>query len=178
MNNLSDFQILSYNCQKSHTVLHSLLNNPLASSFTILALQEPPIIRATGLIRQNYPQWDLQAPKLLPSHTIPPNTPPRTCFFINKNHAKSLSQVTVIPLTTTDLTLLSFQYMKGPTNYILNVYNPPQSFSSIPLIKPILRATQNHPTHIMGDFNCHHPLWNNSNRTNLPEPAANSLVDT
>ena len=177
MNNLSNFQILSYNCQKSHTVLHSLLNNPLASSFTILALQEPPIIRATGLIRQNYPQWDLQAPKLLPSHTITPNTPPRTCFFINKNHAKSLSQVTVIPLTTTDLTLLSFQYMKGPTNYILNVYNPPQSFSSIPLIKPILRATQNHPTHIMGDFNCHHPLWNNSNRTNLPEPAANRLVD-
>ena len=177
MNNKQNLQIVSYNCQKSHTVLHSLLNNPLTSSITILALQEPPIIRATGLIRQNYPQWDLKIPQLTPTHTVSPNIPPRTCFFINKNVAKLLSHVTIIPLATTDLTLLSLQYMNGPTTYFLNVYNPPQSFSSIPFIQPILRSTQNHPTHILGDFNCHHPLWNNANRTHPPESVANKLVD-
>ena len=174
--NIANIQIVSYNCQKSHTVLHSLLNNPLASSITIFALQEPPIIRATGLIRQNYPQWDLKAPQLI-TNTFSPNIPPRTCFFINKNAAKLLSHVTIIPLATTDLTLLSLQYSNGPTTYFLNVYNPPQSFSSIPLIQPILTATRNHPTHILGDFNCHHPLWNNANRKQPPEPAANKLVD-
>ena len=173
--NTLTLQVVSYNVHRSHQVLDSLFNNALTKPITILAIQEPPINPNTQHIR-SHPNWIPILPAL--NTTIDSSGKRiRAHFYINKNVINYITNLVVHPLPSLDACLISLKLFDGPTTFFLNIYNPYPEYTALSTIEQAAQYSNNHPFHIMGDFNLHHPFWNPQTYNKRMEPEAEHLLD-
>ena len=163
MRNTNSLSILQYNVRNDRvSTMLPLLADPNTQDYDIIAIQEP---------------WrNPFAPTTLSSHQsgfhllYRPNGDTRVCFYINDSIDPDSWEV---EFPSADMCTLIIRTKIGETAEVIhvhNVYNPsPASYSSIdspstlPIVKHQLTTGSNHI--LLGDFNLHHPLWNDPSRT-------------
>ena len=152
------------NVNKSNTSQSALLHS--VADYDLVFLQEPHIdfLKNTRASQQ----WRVLYP---PKHKDSP-TRTRSVTLINTRIATN--NWTVIPVDDPDITAVSLTYDTG-TIHILNIYNPQDSNRTL---RKLARTTHNiydrpdlqldDPQVIwLGDFNRHHPLWEDERNTHL-----------
>ena len=162
MRNTNSLSILQYNVRNDRvSTMLPLLADPNTQDYDIIAIQEP---------------WrNPFAPTTLSSHQsgfhpLYRNGDTRVCFYINDSIDPDSWEV---EFPSADMCTLIIRTKIGETSEVIhvhNVYNPsPASYSSIdspstlPIVKRQLTTGSNHI--LLGDFNLHHPLWNDPSRT-------------
>jgi hypothetical protein len=159
--NCSTLKIYQCNGHHDHVVHHSLLNSPEMEQYDALMIQEPySIFINNSHYISTTQQWRLITPSMPLTNAA---RPPRSVIFINKQLPSSL--YSIIPTNSLDITAISFSLptLANPFTFI-NVYNPPPLFTSIAPLQTLLATcpelTPDATFTILGDFNLHHPLWN------------------
>ena len=170
-----------YQCNSHHdlAVHHSLLNSPEMEQYDALMIQEPySIFIDDSHYISTTQQWRLITPSMPLTNEA---RPPRSVIFINKRLPSSL--YSIIPTNSLDITAISFRLpaQANPFTFI-NIYNPPSLFTSIAPLQTLLATrpelAPDTAFTILGDFNLHHPLWNEPNQDRPIEPEAEELVET
>lgn len=157
---LQDFQVLQLNTRRSSTVIHSLLNDPVTSSFHFLLLQEPYIYPSSNS-PITHPSW-------VPFLTATPDcsaAPPedstiKSLIYVNK----CIPTTALTPLNTSSncIAALTFSFNEHLI-ILISAYAPPNQAHKLDQLRHILRANPSSPTkHLLVgmDSNLHHPLWN------------------
>ena len=152
--NVSTLQTLSYNLQKSHTVFDSFFNNPLTLQVPLIFIQEPPTKPRSKNQMRSWPGYNI----IYPSTNM--DEQPYTCIYIQKAFQEKIYMIETIDIPSPNITGLRIKMKEDsvPVNFI-NVYNKPESYTLL-LVSDIVRQIANQPTHLLGDFNAHHPAWN------------------
>lgn len=174
MSRTRGLKILQYNVQRrKDAVMAPLLESKEVKDMDVLAIQEP----ARNLM--NKTSYNPSTSRFHLAHGGDPEA--RTCFYINKRiEADSWG----VEYQGSDLCSLWIQIKRNQNKteagraegqseekiWIHNVYNPsPVSYTSMDSPTTILKldeAMDEDGEHIVvGDFNLHHPLWNNPGRT-------------
>ena len=170
--NFETLQIVSYNIQKSHSAFDSLFNNTLTSPISIIALQEPPTIPSTNHLRK-WPQH--YCDPIYPSTNS--ETRPYTAIYIKRSFKNKIYSIDQINIPSPNIIGLSIKISQNsaPLTFI-NIYNRPDD-DVLPLIIDLIKRKAHAATHICGDFNLHHPLWNPTHYRTSPEEGAEILVN-
>lgn len=162
-----NLRIVQYNVHKSKDkVMAPLLEERHIQDVDILAIQEPTYNISNGTTYNPSTSGFFLAHK--------GGQKVRTCFYINKRLDPSSWEIKYSDDDLCSLRL-EFEKRKGDNNdqaqvlWVHNVYNPsPISITSddSPTSIPILeKALDEEGEHIaLGDFNLHHPRWNNKGR--------------
>ena len=158
MSNIIGLKILHYNVQKKKdTVIAPLLENKIIKDIDILAIQEPA---RNGI---NSTLYNPSSSRFHLAHSGKREA--RTCFYINKRIDLDTWEV---QYREGDLCLVGIQ-LKGELLWIHNVYNPSPvsttSRDSPSTLPALVEALDQEGEHLaIGDFNLHHPRWNNPGR--------------
>ena len=169
MSGTTGLKILQYNVQKKKdAVMAPLLEDESARDIDVFAIQEPSRNSMNGT------SFNPSSSRFYLAHSGEPEA--RTCFYISKRLDPEKWKVSYRGFDLCSLRLL----LQGPriagtpegediVVWIHNVYNPsPVSLTSqdSPSTIPLLgEALQEEGEHIaVGDFNLHHPQWNNPGR--------------
>jgi ribonuclease HI/exonuclease III len=150
--------ILSLNCARSTTVMHTILEIAKQRSADIVLLQEPWIHRTNSTV--SHPSFTAILP---PPHTLGTN---RVCAFISKGRTDlTVSHKTELS-TSRDLQVLEVTTGVTSTTTVYNIYNGKTTATpDIRVLEEPWSLNINSPrTIITGDFNAHHPIWNTSKR--------------
>ena len=173
-------QLCIYQCNahRSRITHHSILNNSLMENFDLLMIVEPYTYtqdeQHTTLI---HCQWQLILPGLLMEATA------RPCSIIYVNTRILSMSYFITPSPSRDIALISFQLPDSaqPLTFV-NIYNPLTTFTTIPAIaevvdlNPMLFSPE--AAFIsLGDFNLHHPLWNDPALEQASHHEADTLLD-
>lgn len=169
-------KILQYNVRKERTgVMLPLLESPEVQEMNILAIQEP------WHNTRNQSTYNLSHSSFYLIYSGEKET--RVCLYINKRLDID-SWETVF--SSTDCCSIRLRRRDGQQGEIIdlwvhNIYNPsPASYSSttgLSTLPVIAEALQKPGEHILlGDFNLHHPRWNNRGRFTY-HIAADILLD-
>jgi exonuclease III len=164
-------KILQYNVRKEKRgVLVPLLEDKEVQDIDILAIQEPWYNDRTQT------SYSIASNKFHLLHRGGAGV--RTCFYVNKRMKRENWEVEYL---SDDHCSLQVKCGLETPVWIHNVYNPsPPSTSStdIPPAIPLLREAMACPGEhiIVGDFNLHHPYWNNKGRLTY-HTAADYLLD-
>ncbi len=178
MSNTNNFKIVQYNIRKESSLLTSLLQDEIIKDVDVLAIQEPSWNRANQSPHNDSTSCFHLAHK--------GNQETRTCFYINKRINTDSWEATFhdgdlcsLRFSSTDRINAESQ-SEGTTDleqrttehkhiWVHNVYNPSpsqytttDSASTLPLLQNVLMEEGEHV--LMGDFNLHHPRWNNAGR--------------
>lgn len=88
----------------------------------------------------------------------------------------SIHSIDYIDIPTANITGIRITFTAGsqPVNFI-NVYNKHDS-QTLAIVEEITRRLANEPTHILGDFNAHHPAWNPNDHNIRPELETEEMV--
>ncbi|TIB60870.1 hypothetical protein E3P78_02949 [Wallemia ichthyophaga] len=166
--NSDNLQIISYNVQKSHTVMESVINNPITNNVQIICIQEPPKLPEN--ILKTWPGRQSIYPS---THT---DTYPYTAIYIQKSLKENIHGIGYIDIPTANITGVRVTFTAGsqPVNFI-NVYNKHDS-QTLMLVGDLVQRFANQPTHLMGDFNAHHPVWSPQSYEKRPEDGTEELV--
>ena len=166
--NSDNLQIISYNVQKSHTVMESIINNPITHNVQIICIQEPPKLPEN--ILKMWPGRDTIYPS---THT---DTYPYTAIYILKSFKENIHGIDNIDIPTANVTGVRVTFNAGsqPVNFI-NVYNKHDS-QTLVLVRDLVQRFANQPTHLLGDFNAHHPAWNPAGYEGTTELETEELV--
>lgn len=146
--------IYQLNCHVSKAVTLSIMNEGMLAD--VLVLQEP-WINPYDLSPPAHPAW---SPFSSFEHS--PST------WLDRHKAviyvkKSILSYSVCPLPGGSQCLAAVELvLAGVALRLVNVYSPPPSFSSVPLIAAWLQNHASHsiPTFVCLDSNLHHPHWN------------------
>ena len=162
-------QILQYNVRhEALTTMAPLLHDDKIQQFDILAIQEP------WYNRHNKSSFNPSSSGFYLACRSKPDT--RTCFYINKRldlesweFEDEKGDLCSIKLTIRNRRERQTESDKPENIWIHNAYNlSPTSYKSMdsPSTLPkICKALQKPEKHILvGDFNLHHPQWNNPGR--------------
>lgn len=157
---------------KSGPVFDSFFNNPLTLKVPLIFIQEPPTIpRSQTQIRQRsgfrilYP-------------TTTTSERPFSCIFIQDAFAEKVFSMAAIEIPTPNITGIRIQMREDsvPINFI-NVYNRVETqHLNLSILHDLIQQLANQPTHLLGDFNLHHPAWNPSDWEDSPHQDADNLV--
>ena len=150
-----------------------LLADPNTQDYDIIAIQEP---------WRNPSALTTLSPHQSGFHLLyRPSGETRVCFYISDSIDPDSWEV---KFPSPDMCTLIIRTKIGETSEVIhihNVYNPsPASYSSVdcpstlPTVKRQLTAGVKHV--LLGDFNLHHPLWNDSTRT-TQHASADQLLD-
>ncbi|KAG8951833.1 hypothetical protein FRC04_005525 [Tulasnella sp. 424] len=167
----TELRAMQYNAHRSYTVHNHLLSDPDIADFQILFIVEPYINPGGSPPESSH--WRLVRPN---PHSS--DERPRSIIYIRDNIPST--HYNIIPSPHRDITAVAFPCptLDSPITFI-NVYNPPSSFSTLPLLQPFLESAINPDSAfvILGDFNLHHPLWDLPERTANSEPESETLLD-
>lgn len=157
-------RFVQLNVNKSNTSQSALLHS--IADYDLVFLQEPHIdflknTRASHQWRVIYPPRHKDSPKRTRSVTL-------------VNTRIATNGWTAIPVDSPDITSVSLEYDTGLL-HIFNIYNPQDSQQ---VLRTLARATQaaceGRNDHLddplvvwLGDFNCHHPAWEDPANTHL-----------
>ena len=154
----SNIRFLSQNVNKSNAVTHSLLNS-CGHLTDIFFIQEPWFNRIgidiqTGIDKigvPNHPHFNHVTSDSTPEHK------PDVAAYFPKSHPGWNIQPRSDIISHPSILLLEITF-QSHTLYAINVYNPSDSSTLIPLYSALSKL-HNHETIVTGDFNLHHPLW-------------------
>ena len=164
--NATRIRIWQQNLNTSPIAQHSLLNGPIANDWDILAIQEPHINPMKNTISSShfhavYPTTRFTSPHLIS----------RAVTLVNKSLNTNAWQQ--IPFPSPDVVIIQLRGTFGRCT-IFNIYNDctskrtEEQLSSF-LETKIARIRPSADDHMLwlGDFNRHHPLWDEDRNTQL-----------
>ena len=168
--NISTLQTLSYNLHKSHTVFDSFFNNPLTLEVPLIFIQEPPKKPQSENQMRSWPGYNI----IYPSTNM--DEQPFTGIYIQKAFQEKICMIETIEIPSPNITGVRIKMKEDsvPVNFI-NVYNRPDSYTLL-LVSDIVRQLANQPTHLLGDFNAHHPAWNPTELNTRTETDTEEMV--
>jgi ribonuclease HI len=140
--------------------MHSLFNADSSHDLDILLVQEP--YTYPNSTEPLYFHSRFRAFLPLCEQTSPP-TRPRAVTYVSTDIPSSFIQS--LPSPSHDIAIISLSLPSQPLPLlIINVYNPPDTFTSVPLLPSLLSSapfsTPMSPIILAGDFNLHSELWN------------------
>ena len=157
-------RFVQLNVNKSNTSQSALLHS--VADFDLVFLQEPHIdfLKNTRASQQ----WRVLYP---PKHK---DSPLRTRSVTLINTRIATNSWTAIPVDDPDITAVSLTYDTG-TIHVFNIYNPQDSNRTLGRLARVTHAILDHPDLQLddpqfvwlGDFNRHHPLWEDERNTQL-----------
>ncbi|SNX85028.1 uncharacterized protein MEPE_03736 [Melanopsichium pennsylvanicum] len=155
--------IAQLNCHRSTAITHSLLNDSSLDPVDIVLIQEPFAIFQNPISHHRWRAYGSLGPvppkfQGLPS-TQNPIRHPRVITYVHRQWAPG--HIRVIEPSHPDLLCIELTLQDGSKVNITNIYNPPGSGSSFPVLLTTLRdlVDRRWQNIIAGDFNTHHPLW-------------------
>jgi len=163
-------RIWQQNLNTSHTAQLTLLNSPISDEWDILALQEPAL-NSLGNTRANA-HWRVAYPTRKYTH----EDKPRAVTLINsKISTNTWKQILFL---SKDVVVIQLKTSGGHCT-VFNMYNDNNHDETIEELEWFLDANiqELHPTegdHMLwlGDFNRHHPLWDEDRNSHLFMAAA------
>jgi exonuclease III len=166
-------RILQYNIRKEAGTIIALLEDSNTQSIDIIAVQEP------NFTAFNQTATNPRTSQFHLAYQAFPEQRTRVCFYINKRLDPDSwsSQYQGPDICSLTLTLQDQQAID-----IHNIYNPSPNrvdqtnLSSLPRIPDILGGQSEQI--LLGDFNLHHPVWNNIGRTTYDQEADQLLQTT
>ena len=178
--NIVGLRIWQQNLNNSLAAQHSLINGPIATKWDVLAIQEPAIDRNIGLTKANS-HWRV----VYPTHKFTQDSRPRAVTLINAK--LSTNYWKQIPFPSRDVVITQFTGTQG-TCTLFNIYNDGTHDKTIDELEGFLaanirevRPTENDHMIWLGDFNRHHPLWDEERNhhlfTNSALEAAQKLIN-
>lgn len=158
--NDTNLKILQLNTCRSWVVTHSLLNDPLTSSFHFLLIQEPYLTPMTNL-PVAHANWTV----VLPDHpTCPPNSPPEDTTTKSLIYAsKSIPTTALAPIQTNSNCIAAARLsLPHHTVTLISAYAPPKQPHKLLDLRPLLTTPTSDFDHVLVamDCNLHHALWN------------------
>jgi len=149
----------------------SLLNGPIADQQDVVAIQEPALNHHTGLTIANL-HWRV----LYLTHKFTENAAPRAATLINTK--LSTNNWEQIPFLSRDVVIAQFRGAHG-TCMLFNVYNDGTHNRTLEelgqyLTVNIEKVCPSQGDHVfwLGDFNSHHPMWDEEQNSHLFTAAA------
>ena len=167
---LEQLKIWQQNLNTSHIALHSLLNNKIADDWDIIALQEPPVDRLSNTKANHC--WCM----VYPTHKLAKGVKPRTVTLINSKISTNCWEQIDFP--SANVVIVRTRTTEGMCT-IINVYNDCKHDRTLEELERFLAANirRLHPEehdHMiwLGNFNRHHPLWDEECNNHLFMTAA------
>ena len=167
---LSHLRIWQQNLNTSHTAQLTLLNSPISDDWDILALQEPAL-NTLGNTRAST-HWRVVYPDRKYTH----GETPRTVTLVNSKISTNAWRQ--IPFPSRDVVIIQLDTSSGKCT-IVNVYNDNNHNNTIEELERFLDANiqdlrPSNEDHMvwLGDFNRHHPRWDEDCNNHLFTPAA------
>ena len=168
--NKTSLQIWQENLNKSATAQHCILSGPFtAKEWDVVAIQEP-VIDTLGNTKAT-PDWNV----IYPTARYTQQDRIRAVTLVNKR--LNTNNWRQIPFPSADVVIVQFS---GPLGLVtlFNIYDDCKNRTTIPLLTTFLsrelNAIRPRPQDHMiwvGDFNAHHPLWEEERNAHLCEPA-------
>ncbi|EUC54311.1 reverse transcriptase from transposon X-element protein, putative, partial [Rhizoctonia solani AG-3 Rhs1AP] len=163
----SRLSIWQLNVNKSNEAQIAFAHDPDARNATVVAIQEP-YLDHLGSSRAP-PGWN----PIYPSNHCKKDQP-RSRSFMAVNPRLSSNVWEQVPCPSPDITALKIETPAGPI-LICNIYNPCDANTPLPHLSTLLRTHQGHVI-LLGDFNRHHPDWDESRNAHLFTSAALDLA--
>jgi len=170
---LTQIRIWQQNLNTSHIALHSLTNDRIADNWDVVALQEPPIDKL-GNTKANF-RWRV----VYPTHKLAKGEKPRAVFFVNTKISTNCWEQVDFP--SADVVILRIRTANGMCT-IANIYNDCTHDRTLEelsrfLVTGIAKLCPEERDHMvwLGDFNRHHPLWDEERNNHLFTTAALAL---
>ncbi len=177
MTDTATLRILQYNIRNELGIITALLADSAIQSTDVLAIQEPSFNSHTGS------SYNLGTSQFYLAHRSGKDT--RVCFYINKRLNPENWDVEFV---TKDISTLKIRPRQGEEVNrierlsIHNIYNPSPSLSSAenPSSLPQILGLVQEPGEylLLGDFNLHHPSWNNPGRFSYYREANDLIAAT
>lgn len=158
---IESIRILQLNTRRSSAVVHSLLNDPLTSSFHFLLLQEPYFYPHSNL-PITHSAWTPFYPDLsnLMPTAGPEDSTVKTLIYVSKK----IPTTALAPTPTVSNCITAVRYTASDHTFTLvSAYAPPKQAHKFLPLRQMLNESQLSSTHhaLVGmDSNVHHPLWN------------------
>ncbi|QRW06107.1 Reverse transcriptase from transposon X-element protein [Ceratobasidium sp. AG-Ba] len=168
------FRIWQLNVNKSEVAQLALTGDPRVRSSSILAIQEP------FLDPLDHSRFPLGWTSVYPSTHGRKNSP-RSRAFIAINPSLSTNGWEQLACNCADIAAIRVLTDRGQIT-VINVYNPCDSNASLPYVRGILQTLPaDAQVVLLGDFNRHHPLWDEDRNAHLFTAAnlelAQELID-
>ena len=165
-NNPQCLRIWQQNLNTSHTSQHSLINSTRSNEFDIIALQEPHINSFNNTISSR--RYHVLYPS---THLIKPNPKTRAVMLISTSLDTNAWKQ--LPFPSPDIVIVQLSGDYGNCT-LINIYNDCKNNDTLDTLGKYLDAKihQIRPTthdHMiwLGDFNRHHPLWEEERNAHL-----------
>ena len=162
---LEQLRTWQQNLNTSHIALHSLINNKLADEWDFIALQEPPVNRL-GNTKANH-HWCV----VYPTHKLTKGAKPRAVMFVNTKISTNCWEQIDFP--SANVVIIRTRTTEG-TCTIVNVYNDCKHDRTLEELERFLatnigRLRPKECDHMiwLGNFNRHHPLWDEEHNNHL-----------
>ena len=167
---LDKLQIWQQNLNKSHIVQLTLLNSTPPREWDILALQEPSL-NSLGNTRANT-HWRV----VYPTAKYTNGDKPRVVTLISSRISTDAWKQIEFPLA--DVVIVQIRMSQGMCT-LFNIYNDCTHDDTVSALErympenlPALRPTEQDHLVWLGNFNCHHPLWDEDRNNHLFTEAA------
>lgn len=175
----SNLRIWQQNLNKSKEAQLDLLSAAKPSDWDLILIQEPYLDNALNNTRANH-HWVVHYP---PTHRLEGQARTRSLILINKSIPSDSYKL--LPIFSPDVTGIELTTDDGRLT-LFNIYNSCSDNASILTLQNYLiasrysdRARPNDHMYWMGDFNRHHPLWEEERNSHLesPEDLISPLLD-
>jgi hypothetical protein len=162
----NSLRILQINLNKSEKAHLDILNSKVSQNYDIMLIQEPYATAFNGI------RTPTNFRPVFPSNRFTSKDKVRSVIWVNRE-IDTKNWLTLDIPNTSDITAIQ---LKGPYGKlsIFNIYNDcTHSRNEASLRRyiqdnsDIVLATENHHMVLAGDFNRHHPLWDNDEDTHL-----------
>jgi hypothetical protein len=159
-------RILQINLNKSEKAHLDILNEKVSQHYDIMLIQEPYATAFKGI------RTPSNFRPVFPSNRLQSEDSIRSVIWVNRKIDTNNWLILDIP-GTSDITAIQ---LKGPygTLSIFNIYNDCTHSRNEATLRRYIRdntniilATENHHMLLAGDFNRHHPLWDDDENTHL-----------
>jgi exonuclease III len=157
--------IWQQNMNKSRNAQQHMLCNLDPKQYDITLIQEP-VINIINLTMAN-PKWNVVYPS---THNKDRATRTRSVILINK--AVSKDSWCAVPIESPDITTIELSGTFGRIR-ICNVYNDNTHNNTLTMLENHFTFVNAHERNLpgglllMGDFNCHHPMWDETRNQHL-----------
>ena len=167
---LEKLRIWQQNLNTSKISQLALMNSTSPSNWDVFALQEPSVNQLGNTLAN--PHWRV----VYPSQKLVDGRKPRAVTFINTKISTNAWKQIDFP--STDVVITQIQTSQGLCT-IINIYNNGKNDDTLEaielfLVSNIRTLRPNDNDHLLwiGDFNRHHPLWDENRNNHLFTPAA------
>ena len=159
-------RILQINLNKSERAHLDIINERISNKFDILLIQEPYTTKFNAI------RTPTNFRPVFPSHRFKDDSPIRSVIWVNK-HLETKSWKIIDVRNTNDITAIQLMGTYGKIT-IFNIYNDCTHSRTERTLSNFLEANRDtiaegNDTHMLwaGDFNRHHPLWDDDKDTHL-----------